>query len=408
MADRKKSDPDDDAPQETDMSDDLHAETTEEDIAPPDETTEIGIADAMPQDEVFAAEEPEQPAADSPAPAADPAAPPASAGRSGVFLPAVLGGILAAALGFAAGRAPDFDRFLPGFLQSGTADALSALRSSDSQQADALAELQARPVPDLSGLEAAAQTQAQDIADVKSSLTGLGTDISALSGRLDAIETRLTELEKRPLAENVSAAARDAYERELAALRTEIQAMVQTARNAEAQARTREDNAAHTATLAQNRATVARLRAALNDGAPTAPILAELSAAGVSVPGDLATALSADIDTTAALISEFPPAARAALAADRDVAAGSGGIAAFFQRQLGARSVEPRDGDSTDAILSRAEAATVSGDLGAALAEIATLPPPAQAEMEGWAARATARNRAIAAVDTLAQSLNSN
>lgn len=76
-------------------------------------------------------------------------------------------------------------------------------------------------------------------------------------------------------------------------------------------------------------------------------------------------------------------------------------------RQLGARSVTPREGDDPDAVLSRAEAAVVDGQLDAALAEIAALPETARAEMAGWEAAAAKRLSAMRAAETLAQSLNS-
>ena len=51
-----------------------------------------------------------------------------------------------------------------------------------------------------------------------------------------------------------------------------------------------------------------------------------------------------------------------------------------------AGSLAPQTGASTDAILSRAEAALTSGDLSAALAEIADLTPAPAAQMAAWKA----------------------
>jgi len=79
-----------------------------------------------------------------------------------------------------------------------------------------------------------------------------------------------------------------------------------------------------------------------------------------------------------------------------------------LQRQLGARSVEPREGNDPDAILSRAEAALINGHLPQALAEIAALPDEAQAEMGNWVTLATIRAAALSAAAALAQSLNTN
>jgi hypothetical protein len=81
-------------------------------------------------------------------------------------------------------------------------------------------------------------------------------------------------------------------------------------------------------------------------------------------------------------------------------------VGAFLRAQLGVRSLEPREGDDADAILSRAEAALAEGRLGDALAEIETLPEGARAAMSGWAAEATARRDALAAAEALSAELN--
>lgn len=72
------------------------------------------------------------------------------------------------------------------------------------------------------------------------------------------------------------------------------------------------------------------------------------------------------------------------------------------------RSLAPRDGASADAVLSRAEDATRSGDLAGAVTELSALPAPAQEAMADWVARATARAEATAAADALAAQLATN
>jgi hypothetical protein len=80
---------------------------------------------------------------------------------------------------------------------------------------------------------------------------------------------------------------------------------------------------------------------------------------------------------------------------------------AFVERQLGARSVVPRDGDSADAVLSRVEAAVSAGRLNEALTELEALPDSARAALADWEAAAKARAAALSAAEALAQSLNS-
>ncbi|MCT4369683.1 hypothetical protein CLG85_004745 [Yangia mangrovi] len=111
-------------------------------------------------------------------------------------------------------------------------------------------------------------------------------------------------------------------------------------------------------------------------------------------------------------MADFPPAARDALSAARRAESTTEDTASrvttFFANQLGARSVEPREGDDPDAVLSRAEAALRSGDLGSVLNELAALPEPAQAELADWTARAEARKAALDGADAVAQTLNQN
>jgi hypothetical protein len=78
---------------------------------------------------------------------------------------------------------------------------------------------------------------------------------------------------------------------------------------------------------------------------------------------------------------------------------------AFLRHQLDVRSVEPREGDDPDAILSRAEAALRDSRLTDALAEIATLPEAAQAPMGAWIAAAEGRVAALSALQALVETL---
>ncbi|MGE4327554.1 MAG: COG4223 family protein, partial [Pseudodonghicola sp.] len=167
--------------------------------------------------------------------------------------------------------------------------------------------------------------------------------------------------------------------------------------------------AAEAAQLAANRTALAELRAALDSGAGYENLLTELRSGGVTIPDALAATAKDGVVTLAALRDGFAPAARDALAAARAQAKGTDrSLTAFLQRQLGARSVAPREGADPDAILSRAEAALTAGNLSAALTEVDSLPEAARAALADWSALAHLRANAIAAADTLAQSLNTN
>ena len=75
-------------------------------------------------------------------------------------------------------------------------------------------------------------------------------------------------------------------------------------------------------------------------------------------------------------------------------------VTAFLQSQVGGRSLEPREGDDPDAILSRAEADVQAGDISAALRELDNLPSAAQAVMAPWVEDANAR---LSATDAMAE-----
>jgi len=150
------------------------------------------------------------------------------------------------------------------------------------------------------------------------------------------------------------------------------------------------------------------LLGALENGAAFTPVLQELEAAGVVVPPALTAAAAQGIATQAALGDAFPASARVALSTARADAAENGGLGGFLQRHLSARSVSPRQGDGPDAILSRAEAAVIVGNLAEALQEIANLPDSARADMQGWTDAATTRLDTLQAADDLALRLNTN
>lgn len=340
--------------------------------------------------------------------------------RRGGFAPALIGGILAACLGFLAARTEVLDPILPDSLKSnGTGDVIAALQVSDNNQAEALtalrSEIAAIDQPDLGPVN-------EQLASVQAELSSLKTDSKSQQARLEDIEAhlnplnaRLDELEKRPMTEGASDTAVAAYDRELAALReataaqrAEVEKMIDEARATEAAARALEQSAASAARHAQNQATVTRLYAALDNGAAYAAILAELEAADIAVPDVLNASANDGITTLTALNDAFPISARSALSAARAEDGSGGGLVGFLQRQTGARSVQPRDGDDPDAILSRAEAAVTDGDLAKALEEIATLPDAARAAMQDWVDISTTRLAALKAAEELAQSLNTN
>ena len=72
------------------------------------------------------------------------------------------------------------------------------------------------------------------------------------------------------------------------------------------------------------------------------------------------------------------------------------------------RSLTPQEGDSADAILSRAEAALTAADLSTAMAELSSLPEAAAGAIAPWLGDAAKRADALTALDALRQSVMTN
>ena len=315
------------------------------------------------------------------------------------FLPLLLGGVVAGAIGYGVAT------YFP--MNDGSVDVSVQMQA----QADQLAALEAKladiPAVDLSGVEA--------------QIASVGDQAAALSGAIDTnfadLDARLTEVEKRPGADGtLSDTALAAYQRELEQLRADLEIQQATVMSTVAQAETDlaaaraeaealEQEALASAEAAASRAALNRVSTAIETGAPFADALGDLG-------GDLPTALSSaaenGVATTAELTSDFPAAARAALATARaeGVSDESGGLGGFLRNQFDVRSTAPQEGSSPDAVLSRAEAAIKEGRVADALAEIEALPEVARAEMTDWTAQATERADVLDAVATLSETYN--
>ena len=361
-----------------------------------------------------------------PAPKPEPAAEPLVAARElgpapeprrrGSFVPALLGGVIAAGLGAGAALYLMPQGWQPA---TPTAEEIARDEAVQSQLATLAAEIEAlksapAPAPDetLSAttealsrdLSAAKDAQAEALnrlQDIENRLENLesgagfgGTSGGVEPGTVDAVRAEMEAMrqlieEQRGAQQEVAAAAAAAEER-LAAAEAEAARLA-----AEAEA---------TATAARARAALSHLRAALESGAPLAPVLADLTAAGLTVPEPL-SALPGGVPTLGSLQDSFPEAARKALAASLPVTAGTGTwdrVGAFLQAQTGARSLAPREGTDPDAVLSRAEAALTAGDLQGALAELEGLPAEGRAATAAWEAQAATRIAATGAADALA------
>lgn len=321
--------------------------------------------------------------------------------RKGGFFPMLLGGVAAAGIGFGSALylLPELPKsWLP---ESGN-DNAELLQRLEAQDA-ALAELKAALA------SAGDDTALQDsVSATQASVEALAGDVTTLKGELAAVgemQTRITALEKAPMAD-ASPEAVAAYKREMEALqaalakqRSEVEAMA-------AEAEQKNASAEMTAQDALKRSAVSQILTSLETGSGFGEAVESLTAAGATVPEAL-SAQAGGVPSIDTLKEGFAEPARAALATARK-ADGGGGLGGFLKAQLGARSLEPREGDDADAVLSRVEAAVKEGRLGDALAEAAALPDEAQAPLKDWTDAVKARQAAVEAAEALSQQINSN
>lgn len=230
----------------------------------------------------------------------------------------------------------------------------------------------------------------------------VSTGIEALTDRIAALEDRIADIQMDQ--GSGVAQAEEMTDEELAQFQSELEQLTEDAKAQVEEAKSRaseiEAAAAAAAAAAERKAALASLTAAVESGDSFEDELAAVEAA----PEALASVAGEGIATMGALQRAFPDVARTALATATIVpqdASATERLAAFLKRQTNARSLAPREGDDVDAVLSRAEANLLDGDLEAALSELAALPEEANAAMSPWVSQAQTRLDALAALSEL-------
>jgi len=146
-----------------------------------------------------------------------------------------------------------------------------------------------------------------------------------------------------------------------------------------------------------------RLRSALETGRAYGELLAQIAAeAAAEIPAVLLDRAEAGVVPLAELQRRFPSAARRAIKVSARAKPDDGigaRLTAFFKSQIGARSLEEKEGDDPDAILSRAEAALGRGELKPAVDLVNSLPKASLAEMRDWLQDAETRLAATSALE---------
>ena len=317
--------------------------------------------------------------------------------KRGGFVPALIGGVVAAGIGFVVGNGGLSPQ------SSGSADAIAALEAKLVDQSDQIAKLTKalNESPDVSGLSDQVKALSDKLPLVETDLGTVKSSIESLTGQVGPLGDRLTALEKQPT--EATAAFEAEFKKlqdSLAAQRGEVEKMVADAQALEAKASAE-------ARIATNAVILSRLHGLLDAGQPYIELVAELKAGGVDVPDALTASADKGVETLSELRASFALVARTALADARDADKGTG-VIAFLQRQIGARSVTPQEGDDPDAILSRTQAALADGDLSNVLSELKSLPDAAQPALADWEQAAQTRLSAVEAANALASSMNSN
>ncbi len=294
---------------------------------------------------------------------------------------------------------------------------IPAAPAADPAAAQGIVELEKNVADQAQRLDALAKgfavLTAPGAANTNGSTAGLGSPapeaIQALQATVAQLEARVDDLATQRSADPEALAKVQALGDRIGQMQQEIETAAQSADQqiaaAQAEAQKVREETATVARRASIAAIAAGMKSALESGGSLQGGLADLQAAGIEMPA----AISGEIPTLPVLQRGFDDAARKGLRASlRAEATGEdamGAIGNFLRVQTGARSIEPQEGTDPDAVLSRAAAAVRTGDIPAALTEIATLPAPGQEAMSDWTAQAGQWVAARAAIADLASSL---
>jgi hypothetical protein len=384
MTRRKDPQPEADVPQDVPPAEPVAAEpfvvTDPVDPPPPPE-----VDPPLPPETVDTARSPES----------DPPQPPVVV-RRGSFVAPLLGGALAAVGGFALAH---FDTL--GLRPADTRAEVAALSAQ-------LAELQQKTA-DLDRIGGELAAMSDRVAQLEAAPAPAAPDLSLL----DDFDARLAAIEAMPQDGGASTAALTAklaeLERRLASqpqgpspeLQQQIDAALARLDEAEAAAAARASEAEAATAAAGRAAALDVLADKVGAGEPFGPDLEAVGDAALTEA--LAALADTGVPTLGQLQATFPDAARDALRVARETNTddGWGGrFLDFLAAQTGARPLTPLEGDTPDAILSRADFALSEGRVADAVAELETLDPALGATLDPWLTQARAYLAATAALQT--------
>jgi hypothetical protein len=275
---------------------------------------------------------------------------------------------------------------------------LTVLQGALDKQAARLAQTEAKLTQALADLKALrgekAKAPSSSGGGVSSATTALikqyGDEIATLKAQVEAQGVDMTDLSDRM--ETVSAIASHTI--------------------AEAQAKVDEltKNVANSAKSVDLALAKERLIAAVESGKTYGALLSQVAdETGANIPAALTETAATGVATLEQLRKDFPAAARRALKTSLQTEAGGGltdKLTAYLKAQVGARSLEEREGDDPDAILSRIEGALSRGELAAAVEQAQQLPASGLVELSDWLAAAEIRLKVEAALQELSSAID--
>ncbi|MCW8841907.1 MAG: hypothetical protein OQK00_00675 [Rhodobacteraceae bacterium] len=236
-SDKTETSQETETPQDTAADETVKVESVETDIAQ-DEADKAEVEDVVTSPEPEDSADPMQaddegtaedaPAADEPAPAeedmsSDPSAEPTepTPAKRGGFVPMALGGVVAAAIGFGGATYMQSQ----GMLLGADKEALSSFEATLAEQERAIDELSAAQ-GDIAAKAESAIAASTDAKELEARIDGLSARIESVAQDMIAFGARLTEAEKRPMSDGLSASAVEAYEREVEELRAQVAAQL--------------------------------------------------------------------------------------------------------------------------------------------------------------------------------------
>jgi hypothetical protein len=247
------------------------------------------------------------------------------------------------------------------------------------------------------------------LADRVAALEAALRPLADVGTRLDAVNAAARDAKSRAdaafeAAQKVPPAAPAVASEELQALAARVAALEQAAKAAQERiaATAGADRAGRLAFVA------VALRGAVERGDPFARELAAVRplVADAKALAPLEPFAANGVPRAAALARELSGLTGAMLSAAGSAPREGGFIDRLQQnaeRLVRIRPINESPGDDAVTVISRADVKATHGDLAAALAEVASLPPAVRAPAQGWSARVEARSAALAAARDLAE-----